>query len=280
MAYTGECYTVLAVSGVAQHGSILTKSNAAHKRLHWYPNQSQGVGALAVKPASMRDLSRMTWSGYLSSANCSYIAGACALTGTPDFTTNLVGSISVLGMVYGGVGAEAYSTSACFGTRLRLSGRSGQLVRFSLDLNGYAATETTVASAGELTSDIFFPLELGTGGEDILGFEIDYQTGFFARFAPDGGLGYTGINESVKLRRLRARVFLAQGTTAMTEFGKYAGIEKAGYTLGLASPAGGSCTIQLGGYYDDWQRGEVGKISVAKAVLMGMYDGSAMISMN
>jgi hypothetical protein len=270
----------VSVGGTPQYGSILTRSNAAHKRLQLYPNQTTGNSALAVKPGDMRDLSRMTWSGFLNASNSGLIAGLCALLGTPDFSASLVGSIGTQTVVYGGVGVGAYSTAGCFGTRLRLSGRSNQLVRFSLEMNGKAATATTVSGPGLVESEDFFPLEKGSGGEEILGFDIDYRTGFFARFAPDGSVGYTAINESLRLRRLQATIFLAQGATAMGVFGSYADITRSARTLSLNAYDGSSCTIQLGGYYEDWQCGEVKGIMVAKAVLSGVWDSGVMISMN
>jgi hypothetical protein len=278
--YAGKCYSVVSVGGTPQHGSILTRSNAAHKRLQWYPNQTTGYSALVVKPGDMRDLSRMTWAGFLNGSNSGLIAGLCALTGSPTFDASLVASIATQTVVYGGVGAGAYSTAGCFGTRLRLSGRSNQLVRFSLEMMGKVATASSVSGPGLVESEDFFPLEKGSGGVEILGFDIDYRTGFFARFAPDGSVGYTAINESLRLRQLRATLFFAQGSAAMSAFGSYTGVTRAAPTLSLSAYDGSSCVIEVGGYYGDWETGEVAGIMVARAALTGVADSGVMISMN
>ena len=278
--YAGACYAVTEAGGAAQYGSTLTRSNAAHKRLFLYPNQSTGYGSLVVEPGDMRDLSRMTWAGFLNGSNKGIIAGACALLGSPDFSERLVDSIATTTIAYGGVGAGGYSASGCFGTRLRLSGRSNQLVRFSLEMVGKATTSVSVSSPGAGDSVDFFPLELGTGGVNILGFDIDYRTGFFARFAPDGSQGYTAINESLGQRQLQATLFLAQNSDAMTQFTSYAGVGQAAHTLSLAGYDGSGCVIELRGYYTDWQAGNVGGIMVARAVLTGVSVSGGMISMN
>ncbi len=276
--YAGKCFAVVSVGGVAQYGSVLTRSNAAHKRLFLYPNQSQGYGSLVVKPGDMRDLSRMTWGGLLSVAGKGLMAGMCGISGSPSFATRLTPTTQPV--VYGGVGVGAYSAGGCFGVKLRLTGRSGQPVKFSLAMNGKVATTTTVNGGGGDSAE-FFPLELGTGGEAILGFDIDYRTGFFPRFAPDGSQGYTEINESLRLRQLRATLLFAKGSAAATAaFAAYSAIEPVTQILGLASPGGGSCSINLGGYYTDWGGGEVAGIMVEGAVLTGVSDHGGMIGIN
>ena len=281
MAYTGKCYEVVSVGGVAQYGSTLTRSNAAHKRLFMYPNQSTGYGSLVVKPGDMRDLSSMTWAGFLNGSNKAAIAGLCAASGSPDFSTRLVDSIATATVIYGGVGAGGYSAGECFGTKLRLSGRSNQLVKFSLEMVGKVASEVAISAPGAGDSVDFFPLEKGTGGVEILGFDIDYETGFFARFAPDGTQGYTAINDSLQLRNLQATLFLAHGSgLATAAFGQYSSIGRAEYVLSLASPGGGSCSISMGGYFTDWQVGTIAGVMVERAVQTGVSDSGGMFGIN
>jgi len=278
----GACYQVISAGGTSQQGSVLTRSNAAHKRLHLYPGQVSGHGAPVLKPGDMRDMAQMTWAGYLNAANKAAIAGACAISGTPDFGVNLVASISALTIVYGDPVVGAFTTSNCFGTRLRIRGRTGQLVRFQLDLVGKATTKTTV-TAPAIAEAEFFPFEKGThgiGADTLLGFDIDYRTGFFARFAPDGSLGYTGINESLRKRQLRVRLVLAQTASGYGEWDDYDGITRADHTLTLTGTNGSTCVIVVGGYYTARPHGEQEKLLVAKATLTGVWDDTTYIKMN
>jgi hypothetical protein len=278
----GKCFTVVSAGGTAQQGSILTRSNAAHKRLYLYPNQTTGYSALVIKPGDMRDMARMTWAGFLNAGNKIAIADLCAISGTPDFSASLVASISALTVVYGDTSVGAWSTTECFGTRLRLTGKSGELVQFSLEMVGKATTTTTV-SAPAIAEAEFFPFEKGTqdiGADTVLAFDIDYRTGFFARFAPDGEPGYSGINESLRQRMLRARLTLAQNAVAEAEYAKYAAQTAVTPTLSLSGSAGTGCAIALGGYYTDWRDGEFERMMVNIATLTGVYDGRIMLSMN
>lgn len=278
----GKCFTVISVGGTAQQGSILTRANSAPKRLHLYPNQTTGYSALVIKPGDMRDMARMTWAGFLNAGNKAAIAGLCAISGTPDFSASLVDSISAQTVIYGDTSVGAWSTTECFGTRLRLTGRSGELVKFSLEMIGKVTSTTTVAAPAIADAE-FFPFEKGTqdiGADTVLAFEIDYRSGFFARFAPDGEAGYSGINESLRLRMLRARLTLAQNAAAVTEWGKYAAKTAVTPTLSLSGSAGSGCAIALGGYYTDWRDGTFRGLMVNIATLTGVYDGNIMISMN
>jgi len=278
----GACYRVVSAGGTSQQGSILTRSNAAHKRLHLYPNQVSGHGAPVLEPGDLRDLARMTWAGYLNASNKAAVAGLCAIAGTPDFGTNLVASISALTIIYGDPVVGAFQTTECFGTRLRLTGRSGQLVRFSVEMVGKATTATTV-TAPAIADAEFFPFEKGThgiGDDTLLGFDVDYRTGFFARFAPDGELGYSGINESLRQRALAVTLYLAHNAASYAEWADYAAITRADHTLTLSGSDGSTCVIAVGGYYEDWDYREQNKLLVAKAVLRGVWDDSTYISMN
>ncbi len=278
----GACYQVISAGGTSQQGSVLTRANAAHKRLYQYPGQVSGHGAPVLAPGDMRDMAQMTWAGFLNAANKGAIAAACAINGAPDFGTNLVAGISALTIVYGDPVVGAFTTSSCFGTRLRISGRTGQLVRFQLDMVGKATTKTTV-SAPAIAEAEFFSFEKGTHGisaDTVLGLDIDYRTGFFARFAPDGTQGYTGINESLRRRQLRVRLTLAQTAAGYGEWDDYDGITRVDHTLTLVGTSGSTCVIVLGGYYVDWPYGKQDKLLVANAVLQGAWDDSNYIKMN
>jgi len=278
----GACYQVISAGGTSQQGSVLTRSNAAHKRLHLYPGQTSGHGAPVLEPGDMRDMAQMTWAGFLNAANKGAIAGACAISGTPDFGTNLVASISELTIVYGDPVVGAFSTSSCFGTRLRLTGRTGKLVKFSLELVGKATTTTTV-SAPAIGAAEFFPFEKGThgiGDDTLLGFDIDYRTGFFARFAPDGTQGYTAIHESLRKRSLGITLYMAHNAASLAEWDDYDGITRADHTLTLSGSDGSSCAIVVGGYYTGWSYGAQDKLLVAKSVLTGVWDDTTYIKMN
>ena len=278
----GKCYSVVSVNGTSQQGSILRRANTAHKRLYLYKGQTSGHGASVRVPGDMRDMSRMTWAGYLSAANKSLVAEACAISGTPDFGTNLVSSITGLTMVYGDTSVGAFTTSDCFGTRLRLTARPDKLVEFSLELVGKGTTKTTV-SAPAIADSEFFPFELGShaiGADTLYGFDIDYRTGFFARFAPDGGQGYSAINESLRKRALSIRLVMAQNATAYSEWDDYDGITRADHTLTLTGTQASTCVLALGGYYTDWPYGDYEGLLVAKALLTGVWDDSTYISMN
>jgi len=278
----GACYQVISAGGASQQGSVLTSSNAAHKRLHMYPSQTSGHGAPVLKPGDMRDMGRMTWAGYLNAGNKAAIAGLCAVAGAPDFGTNLVASISALTIIYGDPVVGAFQTTECFGTRLRLTGRSGQLVRFSLEMVGKATTSHTVAAPAIADAE-FFPFEKGThviGEDTLLGFDVDYRTGFFARFAPDGDLGYSGINESLRQRELSATLYLAHDAASYAAWANYAAVARTDHTLTLSGSDGSSCIVVVGGYYTNWDHQEQEKLLVARATLTGVWDDGAYISMN
>ena len=224
----------------------------------------------------------MTWAGYLNAANKSLIAGACAINGTPDFGTNLVASISALTMVYGDTGVGAFTVSNCFGTRLRLTGSTNKLVEFSLDLVGKATTKTTIAAPAIADAE-FFPFEKGShgiGADTLYGFTIDYRTGFWASIAPDGGSGYSKINESLRKRALSVRLVMAQNAASYAEWDDYDGITRADHTLTLTGTAATTCVLALGGYYTDWPYGDYEGLLVARALLTGVWDDSTYFSMN
>jgi len=278
----GACYQVISAGGTSQQGSVLTRSNAAHKRLHLYPNQTSGHGALVMKPGDMRDMGRMTWGGYLNAANKAAIAGLCAIAGTPDFGASLVASISALTIIYGDPVVGAFSTTECFGTRLRLTGRTGKLVQFAVEMVGKATTSTTV-TAPAIADAEFFPFEKGThgiGDDTLLGFDIDYRTGFDTQFAPDGGPGYSKITEGLRKRALTATLYLAHNAASFAEWDDYDAITANTHTLSLSGSAGTACVIALGGYYTDWNYREQDKLLVAKAVLTGVWDDTTYIKMN
>lgn len=275
----GSCFFVVAVNGAPQVGSTV-RAGANLKRLFMYPGQTTGCGAPAIKPGDMRDLGRLSWSGYLTNSIAAAIAGGCGISGAPDFCANLVGSIDVFDLAFGAPTVGGLTAGGCFGSKLRIWGRTNSLVGFSLDVMSKSIGLGGM-SVAELEGIDFMPLECGiSSAENVLAFNIDYSTGFFARYAPDGTVGYTAINESLQQRSLRASITMAHGS-ASGEWAKHAGRIRAGHTISLVGSKGGAgCTIVVGGYYTGWEFGEVDGILVEQAELTGVWDGSSYISMS
>jgi len=271
----------VSVGGTAQQGSVLTRANATYHRYHIYDNETTGYSAIVSKPGDMNDMPQLTWSGYLTAANKSTIAGLCALSSTPDFSASLVSSISKKTVIYGDTQVGAFSTTGCFGTRLQISGRPNELVRFSVDMIGSTTTKTTV-SAAAITDVEFFPFERGTqtfNDDTLLGFTITFNAGFYPRFSMDASTGYSGVSEG--MHSLIAEFVLAHNSTSYsTEYGRYSALTRVDPTITLIGTQGSTCVIALGGYYTDWQYGDFEGIMTARAILSGVYGGGRMISIN
>lgn len=274
----GTCFSLVSVGG-SQQGSILTRANTAYHRYHLFENQTTGYSALVTKPGDMNDMPQLTWSGYLTATNKGTVAGLCAVRGSPNFHSSLVNSISTQTVVYGDTQTGAFSTSGCFGTRLQIIGRPNELVQFSVDMIG--STTTTTSSLSANTADVeFFPFERGTntfGSNALLGFTVTFNAGFYPRFSMDGSTGYSAISEG--MHSLTAEFMIAHASHS-TQYSRYSGNSRTTPTITLIGTKGSTCVIALGGYYTDWQYGDVGGIMVARAILSGVYDGGRMISIN
>lgn len=274
------CFSVVSVGGTAQQGSILTRANAAYHRYHIYDNETTGYSAVVSKPGDMNDMPQLTWSGYLTAGNKAAIAGLFALSGTPDFSSGLAASISKKTVNYGNTQVGSFSTTGCFGTRLQISGRPNELVRFSVDMIGSTTTTTTISRAS-ITDVEFFPFERGTqtfGSDTLLGFTVTFNAGFYPRFSMDGSVGYSEVSEG--MHSLVAEFILAQNSTALSHYSRYSGNSRSTPTITLIGTQGSACVIALGGYYTDWQYGDQDGTMVAHAILSGVYDGGRMISIN
>jgi len=139
-----------------------------------------GWGAPGVAPVVIKYRSMLTLNGSLAAGLLPTFAGMCSCGSGVVYTDNSRADAVVPKTVsYGAVGTNKGWTSAnCFGTRLRLSGRSNGLVTVTFDMMGDGGEVATV-TAGDPSAAEFFPFELAsvTGITELLGFDITFNTG-------------------------------------------------------------------------------------------------------
>jgi len=272
--YVGVPFEVASIGGNVAYGATMTRYGGFEWKLHDF-GPGGGMGAPGIKPAKIKKWPMLTLGGALCTGIKGSVIDACALS-SPNFGDN-----SRVAQVGGGVTCtygnmtHGFSTSGCVGSRLTISGTSNALVTFSLDMFGKATATGGVSASGGDTAD-FYPFELGSYGDALLGFTLTVDTGLVPVFAmnsqgPDGWVNLGDVGATCTLQMM-----LSDPSSQITA-ADAVGVTNS-ETITLASPGGGSLGIAVTGYYSAVDRAEVAGITATAVTLSGF--GSSMVSLS
>ena len=269
--------------GNLAHGCVMTEWGAAFLMLQLF-GPGDGFGAPSIYPEKIKSRPLLTMSGPLSQAISSDIWTICQCVAATNFKDNSRAAAAVTGKVtciYGDANVGGFTTTGCIGARLRLTGRTNQLIQVNLAMFGTTTTQTS-ATAGAVTDTEFYPFELcnnSIGADTVLGFDLTFETGLVPVYPMDN-LGPTdGYGEVADIgAQVTLQMLYAMNAAALTEYGKYHAITAVTPTLTLTGTAASTEVIAILGYYTDWGRAVVDGILCHRATITGHTTGTALMN--
>ena len=220
---------------------------------------------------------------------------APSLATTPN-TPDIAAGIDTYTMEFGD-NVQAYEADYCFGTSLEISGGVNEPVKMVWEMTGQQLTETTFTGALTAVAAQRFPFNLAKFYIDssyanmgntqvtdmLMAFRWRLETMFTARYAADGGLVFSGVNEERKKVELELSYY-RDGTNSEGEKDKYDARSTAYLRVELDAPnemdsaqSNPPMVLLDGAYrYTDWPEAddEDGHV-VEKVTAESVYDSTA-----
>lgn len=278
-----ESFETADFGGNLAYGAVMTKYGADYIKYHLFP-PGGGFGAPSVYPEKIKSMPMLTLGGKLEDGITADIAIICGAVAASNFKNNSRAAAALAGAVtciYGDANVGGFTTTACVGTRLTVTGVTNELTDFSLDMFGGTTTQTAV-TAGTIASTEFFPFELGSStfaADTLLGYVLTFNTGLIPVWPMDG-IGPTDPYGEVGDigATCTLQVTLAANAAALTEWGKYSARTAVTPTLTLTGTSASTWVIALKGYYTGWQKAGVNGLSAHRAIITGHVVGTSLLN--